>query len=76
MVDAGLAAVEAFHSEHDAPTTEHYLMFAERTASSCPAARTITARKSAERRRSARSVLPQDQFELEARVRRVAQDGR
>jgi len=30
MVDAGLAAVEAFHSEHDAATTEHYLALAER----------------------------------------------
>jgi len=30
MVDAGLAAVEAFHSDHDAATTEHYLALAER----------------------------------------------
>ena len=30
MIDAGLAAVEAFHSDHDAPTTERYLAFAER----------------------------------------------
>jgi 3',5'-nucleoside bisphosphate phosphatase len=30
MVDAGLAAIEAFHSEHDVQTTEHYLGFAER----------------------------------------------
>ena len=30
MIAAGLAAVEAFHSEHDAATTEHYLAFAER----------------------------------------------
>ena len=30
MIDAGLTAVEAFHSEHDAPTTERYLAFAER----------------------------------------------
>lgn len=30
MIDAGLTAVEAFHSEHDAPTTKRYLAFAER----------------------------------------------
>ena len=30
MIDAGLEAVEAFHSEHDAATTEHYLAFADR----------------------------------------------
>ena len=30
MVDAGLTAVEAFHSEHDAATTERYLALAER----------------------------------------------
>jgi predicted metal-dependent phosphoesterase TrpH len=30
MIDAGLTAVEAFHSEHDAPTTQRYLAFAER----------------------------------------------
>lgn len=30
MIDAGLTAIEAFHSEHDAATTEHYLAFAER----------------------------------------------
>lgn len=30
MVDAGLAALEAFHSEHDSSATEHYLALAER----------------------------------------------
>ena len=30
MVDAGLPALEAFHSDHDASTTEHYLALAER----------------------------------------------
>ena len=30
MIGAGLTAVEAFHSEHDAPTTQRYLAFAER----------------------------------------------
>jgi 3',5'-nucleoside bisphosphate phosphatase len=30
MIDAGLAAIEAFHSEHDAPTTDQYVMLAER----------------------------------------------
>ena len=30
MVDAGLTALEAFHSEHDAATTEHYLAAADR----------------------------------------------
>lgn len=30
MVDAGLTALEAFHSEHDAATTERYLAMADR----------------------------------------------
>jgi predicted metal-dependent phosphoesterase TrpH len=30
MVNAGLASIEAFHSDHDAATTEHYLAMAER----------------------------------------------
>lgn len=30
MIDVGLTAIEAFHSEHDPATTEHYLTFAER----------------------------------------------
>lgn len=30
MVDAGLTAVEAFHSEHDPTTTEHYVALADR----------------------------------------------
>ena len=30
MVDAGLAALEAFHSDHDPETTGHYLALAER----------------------------------------------
>lgn len=30
MVDAGLAALEAYHSDHDARTTEHYLGIARR----------------------------------------------
>jgi predicted metal-dependent phosphoesterase TrpH len=32
MIDAGLTAVEAFHSEHDSATTEHYLALAERNS--------------------------------------------
>lgn len=30
MVNAGLASIEAFHSDHDPATTEHYLAMAER----------------------------------------------
>ncbi len=30
MVNAGLASIEAFHSDHDLATTEHYLAMAER----------------------------------------------
>ncbi len=30
MIDAGLTAVEAFHSDHDPATTDHYLALAER----------------------------------------------
>ena len=30
FVEAGLAALEAFHSDHDSSTTEHYLTLAER----------------------------------------------
>jgi hypothetical protein len=29
MIDAGLTAIEAFHSEHDTGLTEHYLSFAD-----------------------------------------------
>jgi predicted metal-dependent phosphoesterase TrpH len=30
MVNEGMASIEAFHSDHDAATTEHYLAMAER----------------------------------------------
>jgi predicted metal-dependent phosphoesterase TrpH len=30
MIEAGLTAIEAFHSEHDSIMTEHYLSFADR----------------------------------------------
>jgi predicted metal-dependent phosphoesterase TrpH len=30
MIDAGLTALEAFHSDHDTSTTGHYLNFADR----------------------------------------------
>jgi len=30
MVEAGLTALEAFHSDHDPETTEHYLSLAQR----------------------------------------------
>jgi predicted metal-dependent phosphoesterase TrpH len=30
LVEAGLPALEAFHSDHDPQTTEHYLALAER----------------------------------------------
>lgn len=69
MIDAGLTAVEAFHSEHDAAATEHYLTFAERNAILVSGGSDYHGEK--ERRKAAFGTigLPQDRFErLKARV--------
>jgi 3',5'-nucleoside bisphosphate phosphatase len=69
MIAAGLAAVEAFHSEHDAATTEHYLTFAEHHGILVSGGSDYHGEK--ERRRSAFGTvgLPADRFErLKARV--------
>jgi predicted metal-dependent phosphoesterase TrpH len=69
MVAAGLTAIEAFHSEHDAAITEHYLMFAERHDIVVSGGSDYHGEK--ERRKAAFGTigLPQDRFErLKARV--------
>jgi 3',5'-nucleoside bisphosphate phosphatase len=71
MIDAGLAAVEAFHSEHDAPTTERYLVFAERHGILVSGGSDYHGEK--ERRRAAFGTigLPSERFErLKARLTR------
>ena len=70
MIDAGLTAVEAFHSEHDAATTERYLAFAERSGIAVSGGSDYHGEK--ERRKAAFGTigLPQDRFErLKARLR-------
>ena len=69
MIDAGLTAVEAFHSEHDASTTQRYLAFADRHGILVSGGSDYHGDK--ERRKAAfGSVgLPTDRFEqLRARV--------
>lgn len=69
MIDAGLTAVEAFHSEHDPATTEHYLTLAARHGILVSGGSDYHGDK--ERRRMAFGTigLPQDRFErLKARV--------
>jgi predicted metal-dependent phosphoesterase TrpH len=71
MIDAGLTAVEAFHSEHDAPTTQRYLSLADRHGIFVSGGSDYHGDK--ERRKAAfGSVgLPADRFEqLRARVTR------
>ena len=69
-IKRGLTAVEAFHSEHDAVATEHYLSFAERHGVLVSGGSDYHGEK--ERRKAAFGTigLPQDRFErLKARVR-------
>ena len=71
MIKAGLTAVEAFHSEHDPSTTEHYLGFAERHGILVSGGSDYHGEK--ERRRAAFGTvgLPFERFEkLKARVPR------
>jgi len=71
MVDAGLTAIEAFHSEHDFPTTERYLTIAERHGILVSGGSDYHGEN--ERRRAAFGVigLPHSCFEkLKARVTR------
>jgi predicted metal-dependent phosphoesterase TrpH len=70
MIAAGLTAVEAFHSEHDAEATSHYLAFAERNGIVVSGGSDYHGDK--ERRRAAFGTvgLPQDRFDqLKGRVR-------
>jgi 3',5'-nucleoside bisphosphate phosphatase len=70
MIGAGLTAVEAFHSEHDSVTTEHYLTFAERSGILVSGGSDYHGER--ERRKAAFGAigLPQDRFDrLKARVR-------
>ncbi|HKY21701.1 MAG TPA: PHP domain-containing protein [Vicinamibacterales bacterium] len=71
MIDAGLTAVEAFHSEHDVTTTEHYLALADRHRILVSGGSDYHGEK--ERRRAAFGTvgLPRDRFErLSARANR------
>ena len=71
MIDAGLTAVEAFHSEHDEITTQRYLAFAERHAILVSGGSDYHGER--ERRKAAFGTvgLPSDRFErLKARVTR------
>ena len=63
MIDAGLTALEAFHSDHDAATTEHYLALAERHGILVSGGSDYHGEK--ERRRAAFGTvgLPPDRFE-------------
>ena len=63
MVDAGLTAVEAFHSEHDALITNHYLALADRLGILVTGGSDYHGEK--ERRRLAFGTvgLPHDRFE-------------
>jgi predicted metal-dependent phosphoesterase TrpH len=72
MIAAGLTAVEAFHSEHDSATTEHYLAFADRHGILVSGGSDYHGEK--ERRRASFGTigLPSDRFEkLQARVART-----
>jgi 3',5'-nucleoside bisphosphate phosphatase len=69
MIDAGLTAVEAFHSEHDEPTTQRYLALAEHHGILVSGGSDYHGEK--ERRKAAFGTvgLPQDRFErLRTRV--------
>ncbi len=71
MIDAGLAAIEAYHSDHDVRTTERYLVLAERHGILVSGGSDYHGEK--ERRRAAfGSVgLPSDRFErLKASLKR------
>lgn len=71
MIDAGLTAIEAFHSEHDTATTEHYLRLAERHGILVTGGSDYHGER--ERRRAAFGTigLPHESFEkLKARVSR------
>jgi predicted metal-dependent phosphoesterase TrpH len=71
LIDAGLAAVEAFHSEHDSWATEHYLAFAARHGILVSGGSDYHGER--ERRRTAFGTigLPHHAFEqLKAHVRR------
>jgi predicted metal-dependent phosphoesterase TrpH len=71
LVEAGLTAIEAFHSDHDSPTTDHYLALADRHDILVSGGSDYHGEK--ERRRAAfGSVgLPRDRFDrLAARAKR------
>jgi predicted metal-dependent phosphoesterase TrpH len=63
MIEAGLTAIEAFHSEHDAVATDHYLAFADRHGILVSGGSDYHCDK--ERRRAAFGAvgLPADRFE-------------
>ncbi len=71
MIEAGLTAIEAFHSDHDVRTTERYLAFADRHGILVSGGSDYHGDK--ERRRAAFGMvgLPPERFErLRARAAR------
>lgn len=63
MVDAGLTAVEAFHSEHDAAATDHYLALAERHGILVSGGSDYHGDKDHRKAAFGRIGLPRDRFE-------------
>jgi predicted metal-dependent phosphoesterase TrpH len=71
MIDAGLTAVEAFHSDHDASTTDHYLTFADRHGILVSGGSDYHCEKERRRRAFGRVGLSAERFErLQARLSR------
>jgi 3',5'-nucleoside bisphosphate phosphatase len=70
MIEAGLTALECFHSDHDAATTDHYLAFADRHGVLVSGGSDYHCDK--QRRKAAFGTigLPQERFDrLKARIR-------
>jgi predicted metal-dependent phosphoesterase TrpH len=70
MIDAGMTALECFHSDHDAATTHHYLALADRHGALVSGGSDYHCDK--ERRKAAFGTiaLPQERFDkLKARIR-------
>ena len=76
LVDAGLPALEAFHSEHDPETTEHYLDLARRYGLAVSGGSDYHGDPIRRRAAFGNIGLPREHFErLSARAGRTAQEG-
>ena len=69
LVDAGLPALEAFHSDHDPETTEHYLALAERYGLAVSGGSDYHGEPIRRRSAFGRIGLPVEQFERLVRAR-------